>query len=531
MARWFLGLDSSTQSLTAIVIDPDARTIVAEQSLSFDSELPEYGTHNGVLRAEDPRVVHAPPLMWAAALDRMFERLRAEGLNLSNVVAVAVSGQQHGSVYLTADATAVLAALDPSRGLAESLRHVLARPTSPIWMDSSTTVECDEITAVLGGAAAVACRTGSAAFERFTGPQIRKFWKTDPVGYGRTAHIALVSSFISSVLAGRIAPVDPGDGAGMNLMDIARKCWDPVALEATAPDLLRRLPPITPSHTVVGRISNYFVQRYGMTPSALVIVGSGDNPCSLVGLGLIRAGMVAISLGTSDTYFGAMEECRVSERGEGHVFGSPTGGYMSLVCFKNGSLARERVRDELGLDWAGFSRAIRETPPALGGRGLVLPWYEPEITPRVLLSGVRRRGISPTDPAMCRAVVEAQMMAMRIHTRWMGVRPACIYATGGASANVEILQVMADVHACPVHRFETTASAALGAALRAYHAAEVATGRTPEWAEIVRGFAEPIEGSRIDPRPESVSAYDAMERAYVTFEQEALNDAGACSSS
>ncbi len=522
MTRWFLGLDSSTQSLTAILIDPDARAIVAERSLNFDAELPEYGTRNGVLRAADPTVVHAPPLMWAAALDRLFERMRDEGFALAQVAAVAVSGQQHGSVYLTADAPAALATLDPNVGLAESLRPVLARVTSPIWMDSSTTTECNEITAALGGAAAVARRTGSAAFERFTGPQIRKFWKTDPAGYARTAHIMLVSSFIPSILAGRIAPIDPGDGAGMNLMDIATKQWDPAALDATAPDLARRLPPIAPSHTVVGPISPYFVQRHGFSPSAQVVVGSGDNPCSLVGLGLVRSGMVAISLGTSDTYFGAMDHCRVSEHGEGHVFGSPTGGYMTLVCFKNGSLARERVRDELGLDWAGFSRAIRETPPALGGRGLVLPWYDPEITPRVLVPGVRRRGIEPGDPAMCRAVVEAQMMAMRLHTRWMEVRPACIYATGGASANTEILHIMADVHACPVHRFETTASAALGAALRAFHAAERAAGRPVDWPDVVRGFAEPVAGSRVDPQPEAVAAYNAMEPVYAAFEQEAL---------
>ena len=518
MIRWFLGLDSSTQSLTASLIDPVERRIVAERSLNFDAELPHYGTRNGVLRADDPTVVHAPPLMWAEALDRLFARLRAEGLDLSRVAAIAVSGQQHGSVYLTAEAPAALAGLNPARGLPEQLRGVLARATSPIWMDSSTSAECEEITHALGGPERVARLTGSAAFERFTGPQIRKFWKTDPDGYARTAHIALVSSFIPSILAGRIAPIDPGDGAGMNLMDIARRDWSPEALAATAPELARRLPPIVPSSTVVGPITPYFVARHGFDPAARVLVGSGDNPCSLVGLGLVRAGMVAISLGTSDTYFGSMGECRVSAEGEGHVFGSPTGGYMSLVCFKNGSLAREKVRDRLGLDWAGFSRAIRATPPALGGRGLMLPWFDPEITPRVLRAGARYRELSPDDPVVCRAVVEGQMMAMRVHTRWMGVRPSCIHATGGASANAEILQVMADVHRCPVHRFETTASAALGAALRAVHGGQADRGGAPAWEEVVRGFAEPVAGSRVDPGPDTAAAYDAMERAWREFE-------------
>lgn len=525
MDRWFLGLDSSTQSLTAVAVTPATRRVVVERSLSFDAELPQYGTRNGVRRGTDPTVVHAPPLMWAEALDRMFARLRAEGVDLKAIAAIAVSGQQHGSVYLTRGAADALARLHEAPDLATALRGVLSRPTSPIWMDSSTSAECAEITEALGGPAAVAQRTGSAAFERFTGPQIRKFWKTDPAAYERTAHICLVSSFVPSILAGRIAPIDPGDGAGMNLMNIASRQWDPAALAATAPGLAEQLPPIVPSDTVIGPVSRYFVERYGLRPDALVLVGSGDNPCSLVGLGLVRPGMVAISLGTSDTYFGSMDVCRVSQEGEGHVFGSPTGGYMSLVCFKNGSLARERIRDELGLDWAGFSRAIRETPAALGGRGLLLPWFEPEITPRVLTPGLRVCDLPPGDPRRCRAVVEAQMMSMRIHTRWMDVRPACMYATGGASANVEILQVMADIHGCPVHRFETTASAALGAALRAVHGWHRASGSPMPWEEVVRGFAEPVAGSRIDPRPETAPAYDAMEDAYRRFEREELQAA------
>ena len=98
--------------------------------------------------------------------------------------------------------------------------------------------------------------------------------------------------------------------------------------------------------------------RYGL-PAAKVVAWSGDNPCSLVGVGLVREGRLAISLGTSDTVFGLMREPRVDRTGTGHVFGAPTGDYMGLTCFKNGSLARERIRDRFGLSWSTFS----ETPP------------------------------------------------------------------------------------------------------------------------------------------------------------------------
>src|SRR5690606_15381962 len=141
-------------------------------------------------------------------------------------------------------------------------------------------------------------------------------------------------------------------------------------------------------------------------------------------------------LGTSDTLFGYLEEPHVDPAMEGHTFGSPTGAYMSLLCFKNGSLPRDRVRERFALDWEGFSRALRETPPGNGGK-VLLPWFEPEITPRVLEPGARSYGgLEKNDAAgHVRAVVEAQMLAMALHSRWMRVAFRTIYATGGAARN------------------------------------------------------------------------------------------------
>jgi len=72
MARLFLGLDASTQSLSAVVIDYDTRKVVYDKSLNFDHALPQYGTRDGVLPNPDPLVKHSPPLMWAEALDLLF---------------------------------------------------------------------------------------------------------------------------------------------------------------------------------------------------------------------------------------------------------------------------------------------------------------------------------------------------------------------------------------------------------------------------------------------------------------------------
>ena len=520
--RLYLGLDSSTQSLTGVVIEVagDEARVVLETSVAFDEALPQYGTQHGLLPRVDPAIAVSPPVMWAEALDLMMARLAAGDVDMSRLAAVSGSAQQHGSVYLTEAAGARLASLDSARPLAAQIQPLLSRPVAPIWMDSSTTAECAAIASAVGGSSVLAARTGSRAFERFTGPQIRKFAVGDPGAYGQTGRIHLVSSFLASLLAGHDAPLDPGDASGTNLMDLTTAQWWKDAVEATAPELARRLPPIAPSSSIVGTLAPYWRTRYRL-PAARVIAWSGDNPCSLIGVGLVREGRVGISLGTSDTIFGLMKAPRVDPGGTGHVFGAPTGDYMGLTCFSNGSLARERVRDAYGLSWPEFSRALDEAPPGNDGR-ILLPWFEPEITPPVLTPGVHRFGLDPHDaPGNVRAVVEAQQMALAIHSRWMGVRIDTIHATGGAAVNTGILQVMADVFGADVYRSGVTNSAALGAALRAWHADALEEGRALSWDAVTR-TAQPDSASRIAPDPNAVAVYGRLLPLYAACEAHAL---------
>lgn len=518
---YYLGLDSSTQSLTAIVIDADERRVVFESSIGFDEAFPQYGTEHGVLPRSAPDAAVSSPLMWVEALDAMMGRIRESGLDMRGFAGVSGSAQQHGSVYLKADARKALGSLDAARGLPEQVEPLLSRPVSPIWMDSSTGEECAEITAAVGGAEALARHTGSRAFERFTGPQIRRFFKLDRAGYDATDRVHLVSSFMASVLAGTDAPIEPGDGAGMNLMDLATTTWWKPAVDATAPGLARKLPALVASSTVVGTLSPYWQRRHGF-PAARVVAWSGDNPCSLIGTGLVREGRVAISLGTSDVIFGLMREPRVDPTGTGHVFGAPTGDFMGLTVFKNGSLARERVRDEFGLTWPEFSRALDKVPPGNIGR-IFLPWYEPEITPPVTNPGVRRYGLAEGDgPGHVRGVIESQMMAIARHSQWMQVQVDTIYATGGAADNLQILQVMADVFNADVYQMQVGSSAALGAALRAWQA-DMAAERTPMgWGDIIAGFVEPVMESRRRPRPPLHDHYADLMRVHAACEAHAL---------
>ncbi|XP_050266999.1 xylulose kinase 2 [Quercus robur] len=483
---YFLGFDSSTQSLKATVLDSNLN-IVNSELVHFDTELPHYKTKDGVYRdpSDNGRIV-SPTLMWVEALDLMLQKL-SKKLDFGKIAAVSGSGQQHGSVYWKSGSSAILSSLDPKKALVDQLGSAFSVKESPIWMDSSTTAQCRDIEKAVGGALELARLTGSRAHERYTGPQIRKIFETQPEVYHDTERISLVSSFVASLLIGSYACIDETDGAGMNLMDIKQRAWSKLALEATAPNLEEKLGKLAPAHAVAGSIASYFVERFHFNKNCLVVQWSGDNPNSLAGLTLNTPGDLAISVGTSDTVFGITKEPQ--PRLEGHVFPNPVDpeNYMVMLVYKNGSLTREDVRNRYAeKSWEVFNKYLQQTPPLNGGK-MGFYYKEHEILPPLpvgfhryvlenfsgnTLEGVNEKEVEEFDhPSEVRALIEGQFLSMRAHAERFGMPspPKRIIATGGASANQSILSSIASIFGCDVYTVKRPDSASLGAALRAAH--------------------------------------------------------------
>jgi xylulokinase len=466
--------------------------------------------------------------MWVKALDLLLKRMRAEDVPFEKIVAISGSGQQHGTVYLKAGTERVLAELNTREPLANQLMGCFAIQDSPVWMDASTTQECRALEGALGGPQAVADLTGSRAYERFSGNQIARISRLKRDGYEMTERIALVSSFMASLFAGKYVPIDVSDGSGMNLMNIRTKQWDPKALQVSARALQQKLGSPQASHKVAGTIAKYFVDKYGFDPECRIVTFSGDNPCSLAGLRLEHLGDVAVSMGTSDTMFGALAEPEPSAS-EGHIFVNPIDpeSYMAMIVYTNGSLMREEVRDRsAGGEWGRFAEMLESTPP--GNEGNIGFFYrDAEITPPIMkpgqfcfdAEGEKVRKFTPEQEV--RAVVEGQFLSMRLHSGNVGIKPQRILATGGGSANKGILKVISQVFGVPVYVGDAPSSAAFGAAYRALHGYECEKrGSFVTFAEVMEGapgFTKAVDG-------EKCAVYDEMIKRYAELEKSVISE-------
>jgi xylulokinase len=92
-----------------------------------------------------------------------------------------------------------------------------------------------------------------------------------------------------SLLVGDYCAIDYGDASGMNALDIRSKEWldlrsfvgDDLLFEKLGKciilTLFLELGKSEPAHKVAGKISNFFVERYGFSQDCLVINFSGNT--------------------------------------------------------------------------------------------------------------------------------------------------------------------------------------------------------------------------------------------------------------
>ncbi|WP_244929848.1 FGGY family carbohydrate kinase [Nocardioides sp. W7] len=446
-----LGVDSSTQSTKAVLVDADDGTVVESRT------------------APHPAGTEVDPRAWLVAFDA------ATGGLLERADAVAVAGQQHGMVALDDAGVPVRDAL--------------------LWNDTRSADAARDLIAELGGPQACADAIGSVLVASFTASKLRWLRDHEPANAARVAQVLLPHDYVSRHVAatGTAAFTDRGDASGTGYFATAAGEWRPDLLELALGRVVD-LPTVVAPGAVAARTAG----------GAVVAAGTGDNMGASLGLAL-GPGDVLVSVGTSGVASAVSAEPVADGSGVVTGFADATGGFLPMVTTLNAAGILDLQARLLGVDHAGLAGLALEAPAGSNGATL-LPYYGGERSPNRPAAVGTWTGLTgaTTRADLARASFEALLCSLADAVDQVaavtGDTPRRVLVVGGATRSPALRALAPAVLGRPVVLPPPGEYVARGAARQAAWALSGAAG-PPTW---------PLEGAETleaDPTPHVREAY------------------------
>lgn len=451
MAGAYIGIDIGTTGCRTIVVDPKGAMLAAASS-NYPNDHPKPGWSE-----QDPE--H----WWRATVETVRKALNAARVKASVVGAIGLSGQMHGSVFLDA-------------------KDNVLRPAI-LWNDQRTAAECEEIERLAGGRRELIRMVANPALTGFTAPKILWLRRHEPKRFERVRRVLLPKDYVRLKLTGEYA-TEVSDASGTLLFDVARRRWSTELLGRLDldPDLL---PACFESQEVSGGLSASAADLLDLEEGTDVVGGGGDQAAGAVGNGIVAAGAVSATLGTSGVVFAHSDQLATEPTGSLHAFCHAVPGkwhLMGVVLSAGGSfqwyrdqLAQDLVREarEQQVDPYELLTALAAEAPA-GSEGLYfLPYLTGERTPHAdPFARGAWIGLSPRHGRahLVRSLLEGVTYAMRDSLeliRRLGVPVEEIRISGGGAQSRFWRELQASIYGQPVATINATEGPAYGAAILA----------------------------------------------------------------
>ena len=478
----FLGIDLSTTGAKALLID-EKGSVVSSATTPLSLSTPR-----DLWSEQEPRD------WWEATINSIRQALSSADSAGQKVAAIGLTGQMHGLVVLDQEGRVLRPAI--------------------LWNDQRCGAECDEIRARVGRERLVQI-TGNDALTGFTAPKILWLEKNEPEVYRRIRHVLLPKDYIRFKLTGALA-MDKADGSGTMLFDLSKRTWAPEILNALnfSADWF---PQTFEGHETTSEVNAQAAALTGLSKGIPVVAGGGDQAAQAVGVGVVRPGTIAVTLGTSGVVFAATESPLIEAQGRLHAFCHAVAGrwhLMGVMLSAAGSL--QWYRDKLACE-RSFEDLVNEAslvPP--GSEGLIfLPYLSGERTPhpdpfaRAAWIGLTARH---GQAHLTRAVLEGVAFGLNDIFQLMagaGLGPIeQIRVSGGGAKSQLWRQILADVVEAELVTVNTTEGAAFGAALLAGVGAGV-------WPNVDNACAQTISvRDRVSPLRGNVERYRSLYEEY-----------------
>jgi xylulokinase len=499
---YFLGIDTSTTSSKALLIDERGEVIVVASSPHT------LQTPKPLWSEQDPRQ------WWGAVAASIKSVMESAGIGGERIGAVGLTGQMHGLVLL------------------DEAGQVL-RPAI-LWNDQRTQSQCDEIHARIGKERFIQI-TGNVALTGFTAPKILWVKENEPDVFAQARHVLLPKDYIRYRLTAVYA-MDKADGAGTVLFDLKSRDWSDDVLAAL--EIPRAWMPETfEGPECTGFISEEAASLTGLQAGTPVVAGGGDQAAQAVGVGAVEPGIVGLTVGTSGVVFATTPSALIEPEGRLHAFCHAVPGlwhFMGVMLSAAGSL--QWYRDSIAPGMR-FDDLLGEAETVLpGSEGLqFLPYLSGERTPhpdplaRGAFIGLTLRH---NRAHMTRAVLEGVAFGLkdsftliqnagastparsalpgRAHPAQSLGAIKQVRASGGGTKGALWKQILASVLEAELVTVNTTEGAAYGAALLA----GVGAGIWPDVASACKVCVKTTGNTQ--PEPSQVAVY---QKAYPIFQE------------
>ncbi len=431
-----LALDLGTSSLKALLVDRDGRELASARH-------PYPTTHAEPCFAEQD-----PEAWWRAAVAAVAE-VRGRG----EIVAIAITGQMHGTLVLDAE----------------------RRPLAPaiIWTDARSTVEAARLTERIG-ATRFNALAGSPLSPGFQAATLAWLRDRRPEVWQRCDTVALPKDWLAWRLTGTLA-TEPSDAAGTLLLDSGHRTWSAPILEALELDR-QRLPPILTSGAVLGTLSANAARALALSRTTPVILAGGDAPCAAIAGGASTPDRALVLLSTGAQVIQTSAAYEPDTDGRLHVWPSAMPGepmWNRMGATLNAGLACEWLARLTGESVPTLLDLAAAAPASAGGP-LFLPYLIGERTP-LMDTGARGSivGLHATHgPAdLARAVAQGIAFALSEALHVVverAPRPTEVLLGGGARHPLWP-RLLADTFGVPVRPLAIADLSALGAAMLAAH--------------------------------------------------------------
>lgn len=342
-----VGVDIGTTSSKAVAFDTDGRQL-ASHSIGYPLEEPHPGWAE-----QDPDLIYQAVLgVIRAVVDELGRPVA--GLSFSTAM--------HSLIGLDADGNPLTASIT--------------------WADSRASAQAERLRAAPSGLA-LHRRTGTPVHPMAPLSKLVWFAEQEPKLHERVSHWAGIKDLVLRRLAEALV-TDHSVASATGLMDIHRLAWDTEALRV-AGITEEQLPQLVPTTHVLPGMTAEAARATGLPADTPLVVGAGDGPLANLGLGAVRPGVVACSIGTSGAMRVMVERPGVDPLGGVFCYALTEDRWVVGGAINNGGIvlqwAHDALAPELGEHAEEELLGLAAQAPVGSGGLIMLPYLLSERAP------------------------------------------------------------------------------------------------------------------------------------------------------